>query len=383
MTTFDIETLGPTDGPCPTNLYDPDRLINFIGWKPDDEATCVYRIPYGYSEGSGVSLLFDELCPAAGSVYSWEASINVIQPGVCPIEGLSVPLLTLSSQFSVNEQADSIVTRRIAEIAPNGIVSNVKLTSGSLLSIGLKLLCPATGNCPTRLLTLAYRIEIVVNSEASNIGCVGRVANIIRETRDLFNEDTGDFLSDEFILRSINACVKDLSLEDYWLAETCMPILAGQENIDIFNIAPDLRKVLRARFDGQPRTLTQLKSLNDFIELTSQSHNSGTPEYYFIQNNMMRLWPVPTTSVGPGLRVYYSRLPEALGCAENNCDPPVPRAHDTLFTLFALKQAFLRDRNAAGADVKFGEYSQLYEIEKKRLLDGREPMSASLRPRSW
>ena len=42
-------------------------------------------------------------------------------------------------------------------------------------------------------------------------------------------------------------------------------------------------------------------------------------------------------------------------------------------------RAFLRDRNAPGADLKFREYSQLYEIEKKRLLESAQPASVKLR----
>jgi hypothetical protein len=175
--------------------------------------------------------------------------------------------------------------------------------------------------------------------------------------------------------------MKDLALEDYWIAEKSVPIAAGREVIDLLQAIPDLRKVLRARFNGQPRTLTALQSLDAYLELTSHGRKLGTPAYYLIQNNMMRLWPVPSIDADPGLHVYYSKLPPPLGCDESNCEPPAPQAHDSVFTLFALRQAFLRDRDAAGADLKFREYSQLYEIEKKRLLDGSEPAHARVRPR--
>ena len=378
MAIFDIESLGPTEGPCPTNHYDAERSLSVIAWKPGDEAVCTFRIPYGITAGPIITLSFDEIAPGPGFVYSWDIRVAALRPGETESP---VPASVIISQFTTTEPAGSVVIRSIPDLAPNGRVGEIELTAGAILSLGLKLSSAPPGPCPGKLLTLAYRIEIAVDSHTDSPDCAGRVANIIREARDLFNEETGAFLSDGFILRSINACMKDLALEDYWIAEKSVPISAGREVIDLIQAIPDLRKVLRARFDGQPRTLTALQSLDSYLELTSNGRKLGTPEYYLIQNNMMRLWPIPSTDSEAGFHVYYSQLPPPLGCAESNCEPPAPQAHDTMFTLFALRQAFLRDRNAVGADLKFREYSQLYEIEKKRLLDGREPAHACVRPR--
>ncbi len=55
--------------------------------------------------------------------------------------------------------------------------------------------------------------QTLVNSLAST--CVGRVGKIAEAVCDLFNESTGGFLPDGFILRSINRCLQDLAQEDY------------------------------------------------------------------------------------------------------------------------------------------------------------------------
>ncbi len=378
MAIFDIESLGATDAPCPTNHYDTERSLSVIEWKPCDEATYAFRIPYGITAGPTINLSFDELSPGPGFVYSWDTYVTALRPGEA--ESPILPSV-ITRQFVVTEPAGAIVTRSITDIAPNGRIGDMELAANDILNLRLKFSCSGAGACPDRLHTFAYRIETAVDSVAYNPGCAGRVANIIREARDLFNEETGAFLSDGFILRSINGCMRDLALEDYWIAEKSVPIAAGREVIDLLQAIPDLRKVLRARFDGQPRTLTALQSLDAYLELTSHGRKLGTPACYLIQNNMMRLWPVPSIDADPGLHVYYSKLPPPLGCDESNCEPPAPQAHDSVFTLFALRQAFLRDRDAAGADLKFREYSQLYEIEKKRLLDGSEPAHARVRPR--
>ena len=51
-----------------------------------------------------------------------------------------------------------------------------------------------------------------------------------------------------------------------------------------------------------------------------------------------------------------------------------------IFVYFVLQQAFLRDRHAPGADVKFQEYMRLYEQEKQALLGEGETASMLLRP---
>ena len=378
MAIFDIESLGATEGPRPMNHYDTERSLSVVAWKPGDEAAFAFRIPYGITGGPTINLSFDEIAPGPDFIYSWDTYVSALRPG----EAASpVPTSVITRQFMTTEQQGLIITRSISDLAPNGRINEMELTTGDILCLRLKLSSSTDGPCPGKLLTLAYRIEMAVDSYPDTPGCAGRVANIIRETRDLFNEETGAFLSDSFILRSINGCMKDLALEDYWIAERSIPISAGREIVDLFEAIPDLRKVLRVRFDGQRRTLTDLQSLDAYLELTSHGRRLGVPSYYLIQNNMLRLWPVPSTDAESGLRVYYSRLPASLGCDESSCDPPVPQAHDTVFILFALRQAFLRDRDSAGADLKFREYSQLYEIEKKRLIDGSEPAHARVRPR--
>jgi hypothetical protein len=72
-------------------------------------------------------------------------------------------------------------------------------------------------------------------------------------------------------------------------------------------------------------------------------------------------------------------MPEELTCSSVNPNPSIPRAHDMIFVYFTLKQAFLRDRHAPGADVKFQEYLRLYEMEKQRLLGEGDPPLLALR----
>jgi hypothetical protein len=382
MATFDIESLGPTDGPCPTNRYDSVSGASFIVWKPGDEALVMFRIPYGFTSGSRVRLIFNETIPATGLAYSWDIESRALNQASNLALPVSNPYTSSTRFLSSDPSAVGLVAvRTIPLVDDHGMISGAALNSGDALSVRIKLAIEGSDPALTELSTFAYRIELAVDTESFNVECVGRVASIIRATRDLFNEDNSGFLRNDFILRSINECLKVLARENYWSAEKILPAVAGQNTIELASSIPDLQSVQRVRFNNAQGLMTELHSLEDYLDRSARSCATGPPVWYFIRNGLMKVWPAPSKNLDSGFHVYYSRLPQRLGCSEDNCDPPVPPAHDSLFTMFALRQAFLRDRNAPGADLKFQEYSRLYELEKRRLLGVTEPASAIIKPR--
>jgi hypothetical protein len=209
--------------------------------------------------------------------------------------------------------------------------------------------------------------------------CEGRVGGIIDTARDLFNEVAGAFLTDSFILRNINRCQQDIAQEDYWRRETLIPSVSGANEIDLLAQIPDYQHVYQLHFESNSDPLTPLGSFEEYLELKADSNALGVPQYYILQNNTLIVWPPPNKDSESGFRVYHSYLPEDLTCSAVNPDPPIPKAHDLVFVYFVLKQAFLRDRHAPGADVKFQEYSALYDREKQKLLAAGDPPGLALR----
>jgi len=209
--------------------------------------------------------------------------------------------------------------------------------------------------------------------------CSGRVGNIIDTVRDLFNETAAGFLSDDFILRAMNRCQQEIAQENYWRRETWVPSASGQNEVDLLTAIPDYQDIHQARFSGQGQPMTPLPSFREYQELNTRSNSPGIPEYYVVQNNRLYVWPPPQSDPASGYCLYHSYLPADLTCSSGNPNPPIPKAHDMVFVYFTLQQAFLRDRHAPGADVKFQEYSRLYEQEKQRLLAAGEPPVLAVR----
>ena len=86
--------------------------------------------------------------------------------------------------------------------------------------------------------------------------CEGRVGTIIDTARDLFNETAGGFLTDAFILRSINRCQQDIAQEDYWRRETWIPSVSGTNEIDLLTVIPQYQDVHQLRFVGCREPMT-------------------------------------------------------------------------------------------------------------------------------
>jgi hypothetical protein len=207
----------------------------------------------------------------------------------------------------------------------------------------------------------------------------GRAGKIVESVRDLLNETGGGFVSDQFIMRMMNRCQDDLAQEGYWRRESWAPCVAGSERIDLLSAIPDYEEVFQVFYSDGRTPLTRLGSYREFEEFRRARATSGTPERYMIQNDGLFFWPLPTEDLNPGFRVFHSYLPEEIDFLEGRCDPAIPKSRDMVFVYYVLKSAFLRDRHAPGADLKYQEYSILYDAEKIKLLGRNASPSLSLK----
>jgi hypothetical protein len=336
----------------------------------------MFRVPDDFDTAGSISLRFDELVPSSAFAYSWETTTGVRKNGSNPGDVSSTAQNSASFDSYNAVTSGSIVTRSMSVNQ-----DDLAIAPGDIVSVRLEYSCVEDKPCPEHLLTLAYRVvtlegEPTVPTPVSS----GRLAEITREARDLFNEEAGVFLSDEFVVRAVNSCVRDIARENYWSAETWIAAIEGQDTIDVSQAIPDAQEIHRIWFRDVATPMTRLETFDALIEISRQCPKTGVPEYYLARDNLIRIVPGPSLNLEHGFYVHYSRIPRPLGLSlGDRAEPPVPRSYDSLFTLFVLRQAFLRDRNAPGADLKFREYSQLYEIEKRRLLESAQPASVKLR----
>ncbi|MBI4965354.1 MAG: hypothetical protein HY913_18905 [Desulfomonile tiedjei] len=380
MAVISIETLIPSSGAVPSNGYDAVSLAGFTEWEVGDEARFSIVVPETYRAGNDFYLRIQESSPSLSLRHKWQVKTLLMRPEVNVTDEAAVTE-TFSLECQDASTADRLTTRTlpVTGSAKQGQVQDHVISPGDVLCFILRRVNASAQEDPAAIKVFDVSLVARVDDSADS-DCAGRVGKIFDTVRDLFNEATGGFLPDNFILRSINRCLQDIGQHNYWRRETWMPAEAGENRVDLLEAIAGYQDVHQVHFSGQTAPMMPLGSFEEYEELKTGSNATGVPEYYAVQNDSMYVWPPPATNLASGFCAYHSYLPADLTCSEENPTPPLPAANDMLFVYFVLKQAFLRDRHAPGAEVKFQEYSGLYEQAKQRLLGEKDPPKLALRP---
>ncbi|MEW6110639.1 MAG: hypothetical protein AB1664_00790 [Thermodesulfobacteriota bacterium] len=379
MAEFQIQALAPSSGAAPSAGYDSVSMVSFTEWQLNDEAHFSIIVPDNYAAGNDFFLRLEESSSTPSANHRWQVRSLLMRPGLHTSHDQGETEIFIEECVSATT-AHQLTARtfKVTGAALAGKVSDVSISAGDVLFFTLTRVVASANEDPGAIRLIQVSVETALE-ETGISECAGRVGKVIDTVRDLFNEATGGFLSDEFILRAINRCRKDIAQEDYWRTESWIPSESGASQVDLLAHIPEYQSIHQVSFSGQHEPMISLGSFREYEEIQRASEAEGTPQVYVVQNNALHVWPAPAETAQSGYRIYHSYEPPELTCSSSNPDPAVPRAHDTVFVYFALKQAFLRDRHAPGADVKFREYAQLYEAEKKKLLGEADPPKLSLR----
>lgn len=373
-----VDSLFTTSSPSPSNGRDENTQAVYTSWESGDEAGFSMTVSSGYVTGSDFSIIMEESSASVGMNHSWSITCLLRKQEA----GESITTNETSIHQFVSASTVNLVTKRSMTVTgaiSAGTVDNHSIQPGDYLTFIIRR-SDATGDeDPLDIKVFSISVEYE-EAQALLSDCPGRVGLIIETVRDLFNEPEADFLTDDFMLRSINRCVQDVAMEGYWRRNTWIPVSAGQDVIDLLSAIPDYVDVYQVVYGPQRWPLANLTSLKQLMRLKTLLDTPGTPEYYLIQNNKLMIVPAPTQDLSHGFLVYHSYCPPQLACAGQNSNPDTPKSHDQLFVYFTLCQAFLKDRAAPGADVKFHEYTTLYQNLKNRLLATATPVNAGLRP---
>lgn len=379
MATILIDKLIPTSGAAPEEDYDPVSQAGYSEWNVGDEARFSIMVPGEYRAGSDFFLRLQESSPSTAARHKWEVTTLLLRSGVHSTDEQAV-YETHANEF-VSSATSHRLTSRIFIVTGSegpGTVNALPLTPQDVFSVHLKRVAAQSDEDPNPIKIFAISLE-VYTTLATISHCAGRVGKIADSVRDLFNESTGGLLPDDFILRSINRCRLDLAQEDYWRCETWIPSVAGSYRIDLSREIPQYQRLHQVSYHGQGHPMVPLGSYQEYEEIRTGTACTGSPEYYVMQNSVLFVWPPASTDLQSGFCVYHSYVPTELTCADLNPDPAIPKAHDMVFAYYVLKEAFLRDRHAPGADAKFREYSILYESEKQKLVGEGTPSNLAVR----
>ena len=377
MTSILIDSLFTTSSPSPSNSRDPVTQAVHTLWESGDQAGFSVRLSPEYVTGSDLYVMLDESTASPGAAHSWKITVTLNRQ----IDGGAATFTETSTHDCLSPGVpNSRVKRRLAATGAvsAGTVDNYAILPGDDLTFVLTRSAPVEDDDPLEIRVINIHVEYET-AQATLSDCSGRIGLIIEAVRDLFNEPEADFLTDSFILRSMNRCQQDIAADGYWRTGTWIPCVSGRDVIHLPDVIPDYVDVYRVAYGPQRRELRQLNSVRRFMSLKSLLDIPGTPEYFLAQNNNLMIIPTPTQTLSHGFLVYHSYCPPHISCSQDVAQPDIPKSFDQIFVYFSLAQAFLKDRAAPGADVKFHEYTALYQNLKNRLLSTM-PHAARLSP---
>lgn len=373
-----IDSLFTTSAPSPSNARSGDTHLRHTLWEVGDEAGFTIIAPSDYTAGTDLDLVMEESSPGHGMRHSWSVRCSLKKEMDTQV---TIHEESSEHEFTSSGPASSMVRRSMTATGSlnPGTVGNVSIQPGDSLTFIISRTACEADEDPSEIKVFNISVEYEA-SRAILSNCPGRTGLIMETVRDLFNEPEADFLTDDFMLRSMNRCMQDVAMEGYWRRSSWIPASAGRDVIDLLQAIPDFNDVYQISYGPQRWPMTGLSSLKGLERMRMVFDVPGTPEYYLIQNNSLMITPAPTVSLSKGFLVYHSYCPASLTCSDKNPNPDIPRSYDQLFVYFTLCQAFLKDRGAPGADAKFQEYNALYHNLKNRLMATAAPVRASISP---
>ena len=233
MAEFQIQALVPSSGAAPSGGYDSISLVSFTEWQLNDEAHFSAVVPDNYAAGNDFLVKIEESSSTPAAHHQWQVRTLLMRPSLHTshdqgeTETFTVECVSPSMAHQLTSR-----TFKVTGATHPGKVSDVSISAGDVLFFTLRRVVASSNEDPGGIRLFQVSVETAID-ETGISECAGRVGKIIDTVRDLFNEAAGGFLSDEFILRAINRCRKDLAQEDYWRTENWIPAESGVAQVDL------------------------------------------------------------------------------------------------------------------------------------------------------
>lgn len=186
------------------------------------------------------------------------------------------------------------------------------------------------------------------------------VADIIKRVQRQFGDDVEAQITQEDIVRWINdACLEIVSNN-----ATNQGTLAGQTDVVAgtaeYVLPSDLYKIRGVRVNGkvvQATTYEQLVNTNQGAYSDTNSPVEGTPQWYWVQDYKINLYPQPNVSLGT-LDVMYIKRPDLMDVNLPTRQPDVPAEYHPRIVEYCIGQAMEADDNLQGYQIKMGEFDR-------------------------
>lgn len=191
------------------------------------------------------------------------------------------------------------------------------------------------------------------------------VSEIATRVKRQFGDESGVQITDADIIRWINDAQREIVAENGLLQTfATTSIIASQQE---YVRPPDILSLRSIHLDG--RKLTALSPQEAEEYLGSNTTPTGSPTTFWIWANKIFLYPTPTTAGTDNLRIFYSRMPQAVDDLADT--PEIGIEHHGHIVEYCLLQAYEMDENWTAVEQKKRQFD-----EGLKELKGREDWSS-------
>lgn len=205
-----------------------------------------------------------------------------------------------------------------------------------------------------------------------------KLSEIITRVQRQFGDDVQAQITKEDIVRWVNdACLEivtnNRTNEGMFRGNT--PVVAGQ---DAYALPSDLFVLRAVRVNGRTvegTTYEQLLASGAVPEDTTEVV-TGTPQWYWVHNDMVNLVPTPDTSLG-SVDIMYIKTPDTMLVGMEDREPDVPQQYHLRIVEYCIAQASELDDNDSKYQLKMQQFNS--NLDKLRS-NGEQPESDSVYP---
>lgn len=185
------------------------------------------------------------------------------------------------------------------------------------------------------------------------------VGQIKTEVKRTFGDESGVQVTDSDIVSWINACQRQIVLQNEGLLEKTAVAnsVQGQADYSLSTLSSDILvfRGLMYKDTGQTAYFKlkglSLNELNEVIDGWNGDSNAlGTPQYYTVFENKISVYPVPSSSVTSAIKIFYTRQP--VDIANDTDIPDLPLLYHDAIVNFCLMRAYELDENLQAASAK-------------------------------
>jgi len=181
------------------------------------------------------------------------------------------------------------------------------------------------------------------------------------QVRAYLNEPTPNFFSNA----EINAW---LNRAQEMFVRKC-PVLEDVATSDVndgvqnYDLPGDCIKVTRVEYD---ETRLQEIRVRDYDKMSADNTSEeGTPAYYFVWNDFIRLWPIPSADGVEKLKIHYLRTPITM--ATDGAPPEIPQDYDEALVFYATSRGKMKDGEFQDAQWFEGKFNELLRDAQARI----------------